>query len=315
QIKAGAVLEDLSSNPLDTTSALTGGVATITVNAQEVREVVTVDGFLAIDPEQNDVATMTFDASGSDKLVIVATKENQSTPFTSLTYEDEPLILAVSTSSDDGNRHFNGIYYLDNPGLYDNGTGDLGEIRAQSGSSRNIVTAFALSGTAPGAGGVAAPPAPDNSKSVGIGLNFVGSAVIASHGMGQDGNTANVTSVDADLPLTETSAIERGSNWVGHVTGYATNQGPGFSTYSFTGGSTTGVNTIAAEFYGAVVSTADPFADWSVLDGATGVTFEGDANGDGVQDGLAFLLGAANPNVDANAAGLLPTVTETGGGL
>ncbi|MCH7229188.1 hypothetical protein MLD59_23845, partial [Verrucomicrobiaceae bacterium E54] len=31
QIKAGAVLEDLSSNPLDTTSALTGGVATITV--------------------------------------------------------------------------------------------------------------------------------------------------------------------------------------------------------------------------------------------------------------------------------------------
>ncbi|MCH7229061.1 hypothetical protein, partial [Haloferula sp. A504] len=31
--------------------------------------------------------------------------------------------------------------------------------------------------------------------------------------------------------------------------------------------------------------------------------------------GLAFLLGAANPNVDANAAGLLPTVTETGGGL
>ena len=59
----------------------------------------------------------------------------------------------------------------------------------------------------------------------------------------------------------------------------------------------------------------DPFADWSGLDGATGVTFEGDANGDGVQDGLAFLLGAANPNVDANAAGILPTATNTGGGL
>ena len=71
--------------------------------------------------------------------------------------------------------------------------------------------------------------------------------------------------------------------------------------------------------HGAVLTgpdvVVDPFLDWSVLDGATGVTFEGDANGDGVQDGLAFLLGAANPNVDANAAGLLPTVTETAGGL
>jgi hypothetical protein len=43
------------------------------------------------------------------------------------------------------------------------------------------------------------------------------------------------------------------------------------------------------------------------------VTFNGDTNGDGVQDGLAFLLGAANP--DDNALGLLPTVTETSGGL
>ncbi len=41
--------------------------------------------------------------------------------------------------------------------------------------------------------------------------------------------------------------------------------------------------------------------------------FGGDANGDGVKDGLAFLLGAANPT--ENAIGRLPTVTESGGGL
>ena len=41
--------------------------------------------------------------------------------------------------------------------------------------------------------------------------------------------------------------------------------------------------------------------------------FDGDANGDGVKDGLAFLLGAANPS--ENAIGRLPTVTESGGGL
>jgi autotransporter-associated beta strand protein len=41
--------------------------------------------------------------------------------------------------------------------------------------------------------------------------------------------------------------------------------------------------------------------------------FDGDANGDGVKDGLAFLLGAANPS--ENAIGRLPTVSESGGGL
>ena len=55
------------------------------------------------------------------------------------------------------------------------------------------------------------------------------------------------------------------------------------------------------------------FDTWKVRDSATGVTFAGDTNGDGVQDGLAFLLGAANPDVDAN--GLLPTAVETGGDL
>ena len=89
---------------------------------------------------------------------------------------------------------------------------------------------------------------------------------------------------------------------------------PSLVTSIFTGGNTIGTHTIAAEFPGALVVT-DPFAAWKVLDGATGVTFDGDANGDGVQDGLAFLLGAANPNIDANAAGLLPTVTQSGGNL
>jgi hypothetical protein len=41
--------------------------------------------------------------------------------------------------------------------------------------------------------------------------------------------------------------------------------------------------------------------------------FDGDANGDGVKDGLAFLLGAANPS--ENAIGRLPTVTQSGGDL
>jgi fibronectin-binding autotransporter adhesin len=42
-------------------------------------------------------------------------------------------------------------------------------------------------------------------------------------------------------------------------------------------------------------------------------TFDGDANGDGVKDGIAFLLGAATPGTDAT--GLLPTVSQSGGNL
>lgn len=51
-----------------------------------------------------------------------------------------------------------------------------------------------------------------------------------------------------------------------------------------------------------------PFDTWAT----GGETFEGDANGDGVQDGMAFLFGAATPSTDANS--LLPVVTENGSG-
>ncbi len=58
-----------------------------------------------------------------------------------------------------------------------------------------------------------------------------------------------------------------------------------------------------------------------ILDGAAGYAawatggepFDGDANGDGVPDGIAFLLGAAGPGTDATD--LLPTASESGGNL
>jgi autotransporter-associated beta strand protein len=61
--------------------------------------------------------------------------------------------------------------------------------------------------------------------------------------------------------------------------------------------------------------TASPIGGASGYDAwATGdEPFDGDANGDGVQDGLAFLLGAATPAT--HALGLLPTVTQSGGNL
>ncbi len=61
-------------------------------------------------------------------------------------------------------------------------------------------------------------------------------------------------------------------------------------------------------------SGGTPFETWAATGTLPGtVTFDGDLNGDGVQDGLAFLLGAVNP--DDNAVGLLPKVTQSGGDL
>lgn len=53
---------------------------------------------------------------------------------------------------------------------------------------------------------------------------------------------------------------------------------------------------------------ADPYTTWS-----GGASFDHDANADGIDNGLAFLLGAAAPTVDAT--GLLPAATRSGDNL
>jgi autotransporter-associated beta strand protein len=56
------------------------------------------------------------------------------------------------------------------------------------------------------------------------------------------------------------------------------------------------------------ITSTSPYASW-----AGTAPFSGDANGDGVRNGVAFMLGAANPN--ENAVRLLPTVERTAEGL
>ena len=55
-------------------------------------------------------------------------------------------------------------------------------------------------------------------------------------------------------------------------------------------------------------TAADPYLAWS-----NGAAFGDDANADGVENGLAWLLGAANATAAANS--LLPTITQSGGNL
>ena len=57
-----------------------------------------------------------------------------------------------------------------------------------------------------------------------------------------------------------------------------------------------------------LVQSGSPYDTWS-----GGAPFGGDSNNDGVDNGLAFLLGASGPNV--SALNKLPTVTQSAGGL
>lgn len=131
----------------------------------------------------------------------------------------------------------------------------------------------------------------------------------ANHGITVwTGSNSNGT---AQNPLGDTSDEARANNGNSN----ANNTGRIWNRFQADNTSALSIYAISEPLTVMAVGGTDPFATWSALDGAAGVTFEGDANGDGVQDGLAFLLGAANPNIDANAAGLLPVVTKTAVGL
>lgn len=81
-------------------------------------------------------------------------------------------------------------------------------------------------------------------------------------------------------------------------------------TLNLPSGWTATVSKVGNDLVLNVISTgvvADPFAVWAV----GGVDFDADTNGDGVPNGLAFLLGAATPT----SAVTLPTVSETGDAL
>jgi len=146
---------------------------------------------------------------------------------------------------------YNDIWYLDDPGSVHT----AGSIVATV-ATRGSMTAFALSNTATGVSATAISP--QDSKSVSLITATDNSIVIASHGMGGYGNTADPQNVDTVPPLVETSALRTsGRGWCGHVTGYMMVASPSLTTPTFTGGNISGAHTIAAEFQAASIPPPD----------------------------------------------------------
>ncbi|MFZ9937626.1 MAG: beta strand repeat-containing protein [Luteolibacter sp.] len=313
QVAAGAVITNVNGTQVDTTSALADDT-TITVNAGSgpERGTITVDGFTAWSANSGTLSG-TFDASGSDKLVVIVTGEhgfnNTDGNVTSVTYDGVPLTPVIQrrplVSGTDVT--YNHIWILDNPAA----AHVSGNVVANV-VTRGNVTVFGLSGTAPGVGQTAISG--QASKSVVLSTTAANSVVIVSHGMGGDGNTANATAVDAVAPLIETSAqSSTGNLWDGHVTGYALTTSPGTAAYEFTGGNINGTHTIAAEFLAAEAGGGIPYDTWIAGTFATDLTDPTpslDFDAGGLATGLEWVLGG-DPTDGADDAGIAPTFDNT----
>ena len=84
---------------------------------------------------------------------------------------------------------------------------------------------------------------------------------------------------------------------------------PGLLTPTFTGGNLIGTNTIAAEFLAAEAATGSPYTTWASTNApTTGNDPSDDEDGDGVSNGVEFVLGGA---ITTNDLGKLPTVATS----
>jgi hypothetical protein len=302
QIAASAIITNVNGTGVDTSTALADDT-TIAVNAGSglARGTITINNTATW---FGATATLsgTLNARGSSKLVVIVTGENGNPGdltgnSNSVTYDGVALTKVIDRNPIGGttaDQTYNDIWYLDNPAT------STGAIVANV-NSRGCVTAFALSGTAPGVGQTAISP--QASKSVVLSTGFANSIVIASHGMGGDGNTANVASVSAVLPLIKRSSTAQTSAWDGHVTASALIPSPGTANYSFSGGNLVGSHTIIAEFLAA----PPVYASWATTNTA-GVNLNEDHDNDGVQNGVEYFLGGPTGNTTGFTA--LPGVVK-----
>jgi hypothetical protein len=166
---------------------------------------------------------------------------NTSGNINTLTYGGTALTRAVDRNPVDGtNITAHDIWYLDDPAA-------SGTMAATVGGNGNNYAwmIFTLTGTQDGHGATAIS-AP-NSKTVDL-TTSAGSFVVAGLGLGGDGNTGNTSGITANSPSTLIGARVAGTNWAGVVASGADGVAAGTATYGFTGGATTGLVTIAAEF-------------------------------------------------------------------
>jgi hypothetical protein len=326
QLEIQGTVEDPSGNPL-TVPVTDTVVYTLNTGTEPERETVTLDGSTTSN-STSGTHDLVFDASASDKLVVIVTGENGNPgslagKVNSITYDGVAMTQAVgrlpigSSPSGPVDQLYNDIWYLDDPAAAtasananDINLAVPGNIRA-SLNSRGVITAIRLSGTATGVGATAISA--QEVKRVSLLAATSGGMVLASYGMGGDGNTANTQSVNTTPTTAELTAVKQGSDWNGHVTSRTSVASPALVTAIFTGGNTIGTHTIAAEFPGALVGGGSPYDTWAggpfsgtLTDPAPSLDFDFG----GLKTGLEWVLGG-DPTDGSDDAGIAPTFDNT----
>ena len=318
-------------------------MAALAITAAPASAEITIDGFA--NWIGNNPIPGNFDASGSDKLVVIVTGEhgfNQTAngSISGVTYDgvamveliNRTTIKAVADNPDTPEDEtvlvddtWNAIYYMDNPGsVYTDG------LISATVSSRGSMTVLGLSGTAEGAGNTVIGDRDTSSAEL---TTSAGSIVVASYGMGGTGNTAFINNVTVDEPLTFLSKQNNGGGrwWDGHVTAYANEVAAGTEVYSVTDTTApgadgrTGAHLIVAEFLTADTSVPGDADGNGVVDAADYIMIKkqfggapaagdgpgGDLNGDEVVDWYDLQLLADN-YTPAEATGMIPEPATMG---
>lgn len=223
------------------------------------------------DATDSGTKSFVFNASASDKLVVLVTIEHHFGPgnltgnVIGLTYNSQALTRIVEEPT--GGLSTGGtseIWYLDNPNLFV-GTN---EVTINNNGNNYVVTALGLSGTAAGFGNSVAV---DGAYSGNL-TATAGSYVVAMVGLGGNGNTGQSADVNPNAPLTVISRNTRASNWVGHATAGALVTSSGAATYSFTDGTPgTDISFVAVEFTALAVAAPIPEPSSLILIGLGGL--------------------------------------------
>jgi len=281
-------------------------VAFETTNAPGSAGTITYDGFASW---TRTTGVNTYNANGSDKLVVAVVGEHQnpdniSGDVTKITYNGQALTKAVDIAP---NLATHGqttadIWYLDNPGSY-SGTGTI--VVSFNGTSW-CATAIGLSGTAPGAGTTAKTA---GTASVDLTTSGDNSMVIAALGGGGKGNTAS-PAPPALSPMTPINGIVYPTNYAALSTGYRAMASPSAQTFSFNT-TKTDVVTIAAEFIAAPLPPDYP--TWAAnYPGFNLSDSNADLDGDGLTNGDERLFGL-NPTSGASSNPLTVALNATAG--
>jgi autotransporter-associated beta strand protein len=211
------------------------------------------------------------------------------TPANPADFQNGQATVSADINTGTGNKNFN-----INNSLYDDGNGPLAEEVIISGALTGTSITKLLTGTL-----VLTNPLNSGNTTVGA-----GSLIIRKTGTQTNANPNNDTST---VTIAAGAVLNLDYTGTDTVAGLVIGTDPPVASGTY--GSADFPEIITGD--GTLTVVADPFLTWAGNNPA--VLFDGDANNDGVKNGLAWLLGAANPT--ANASGLLPAVSQTAGSL